>query len=190
MKLSTINWLSRAIVLPLFIATASIAPASAEQIARSRRIESLPSVTDLNLTIPVPAKSIDSTERQESMSVTPYWSNSRAINGSKTVVKERDRKSKPISRAKRKLATNSIEPIKLEIERSSLPKSALKHIKVVTVNTELSSARTARDSRQTKPDSRRRLAAVSRLSENGNYLKLVQRQILILGWMSFKKPAE
>jgi hypothetical protein len=95
MKLSTINWLSRAIGLPLFIATVSIAPASAEQISRSHRLESLPTVKNLNFSIPVPAGSIDSTERQESMSVTPYWSNSHSTNGSTTVIKKRTFKSKP-----------------------------------------------------------------------------------------------
>lgn len=174
MKLSTINWLSRAIVLPLFIATTSIAPANAEKSDRARRIESLPSVKDLNLTIPTPAVSIDSTERQESMTATPYWSNSRSSTGSTTVIKERDRKSKPISKAKRKLSTNSIEPIKLEIERSSSPKSTLKRNKVLAVNTELASAKTTRDVRQTKSNSRRTLVAVSKLSGNGNYLKLVR----------------
>ncbi|AFY94127.1 L,D-transpeptidase [Chamaesiphon minutus] len=182
MKISTINWLSRAIVLPLFIVTASIAPASAEQMARrrslslgeSRRVESLPSVKDLNLSIPVPAMSIDSTKSQESMSTTPYWSNSRSRNGSTTIVKERDRKSKPISKAKRKLATNRVEPINLVIPTASPPKSVLKRNKILALNTELSQNKTARDIRQTKSNFRRKLAAVSRLSENGNYLKLVR----------------
>jgi hypothetical protein len=174
MKLSTINWLSKAIVLPLFIVTASIAPASAEQIGRSRRIESLPSVKKLNLSIPVPATSIDSTDRQESMSVTPYWSNSRSSNGSTTVVKERNHKSKPISKAKSKLVANPIEPMNLVVERSSPPKSGTKRNKTLAVNTELSSAKTARDVRQNKSNSRQKLAAASRSSVHGNYLKLLR----------------
>ncbi len=62
MKSLTLKYLSTAIALPLFAWTLSVAtPADAEQIGRSRSITTeksnredlLPSVTDLNLSVPV-----------------------------------------------------------------------------------------------------------------------------------------
>jgi hypothetical protein len=174
MKLSTINWLSRAIVLPLFIATANIAPASAERTNRSPRVEALPSVRILNLANAVTATIIDANDRQESMSVTPYWSNPRSTNNSKTVINERNSTAKSPSRVKRKLATIKIEPTTIVPASPAPLKSVLKTKKTSTKKLDISPEKTDRNLANTKNNSRRKLALASRSSTSGNYLKLVR----------------
>jgi hypothetical protein len=168
------NWLSRAIVLPLFIATSSIAPASAERTNRSVRVESLSSVRTLNLTNPVTAPIIDTDNRQESMSVTPYWSNPRSTNNSTTVIKERSQKVKPLSRVKRKLATIKIEPATIVTTNSAPQKSGLKPKKISTTKIDVSPDKIGKNISSTKNHSRYKLALAMRSSTSGNYLKLVR----------------
>jgi hypothetical protein len=165
MKLSTINWLSKAIALPLFIATLTIATsASAEQIARSRtstsigrssislgvsraRIDNrIPAVTELNLTIPVEA-SISSVDSPKPARIVAHARSSKAIrtNTSPTVSRERS------------------------IESNSSSKRS-----ILALNSESSPALITKDSQKSKSSSRQRIAAGSRPPFSGNYLKLVR----------------
>ena len=77
MKLSTIQWLSKPIVLPLLMGILNLAPASAEQMDRSRatNLEPLPAVTDLNLSVPVTASPLPSEAPEPASSLEPIWSN-------------------------------------------------------------------------------------------------------------------
>lgn len=146
MKLSTINWLSKAIALPLFITILQIAPAGAEQMdrSRSRLAEDLPTVTDLNLMVPVTAIPLPSQVSEPASSLEPIWSNP-----------DRNYPSTPIR------------------ERPNKPKSAPRGKNSVTTNTELTSITTTRDSRKLKSN-RSRIATGSRLPLSGNYLRLVR----------------
>jgi len=90
MKLSTINWLSKAIALPLFITIINIANSvSAEQIDRSRAklVDSLPSVIDLNLMVPVGVDILPPEDREQYSSLEPFWSKPSQNNSSRTVIK-------------------------------------------------------------------------------------------------------
>jgi hypothetical protein len=155
MKLSTVNWLSKAfatrscreIALPLFITILQITPASAEQMGRSRSrlVEDLPAVTDLNLMVPVTASPLPSQVAEPASSLEPIWSN-----------------------------PNRNYPSTPTRERANKPKSAPKLKNSVTTNTELTSITTTRDSRKLKSNSRLKIATGSRLPLSGNYLRLVR----------------
>lgn len=97
MKLLTINWLSKAIALPLFATIFNILPAHADQIqraprisleiSRTSRLESLPAQIDLNLSIPVSASTIVPEHREPSNSIEPIWANLDRRRAVKTVTK-------------------------------------------------------------------------------------------------------
>jgi hypothetical protein len=95
MKPSTINWLKKAIALPLFITILNtVIPAGAEQIGRSRSniINPLPSLTDLNLAVPVPEGLLSPEDREPSNSIKPFWANPSQNNSSTTTIKQRAKK--------------------------------------------------------------------------------------------------
>jgi hypothetical protein len=147
MKLSTINWLSKAIALPLFITILQIAPVGAEQIdrSRSRLAEDLPAVTDLNLMVPVTASPLPS-EAPEPYSVPAPILSNPSRNYPSTSTRERVNK----------------------------PKSAPKQKSSVATTAEVTSVTTTRDIRKVKSNSRPRIATGSRLPLSGNYLRLVR----------------
>ena len=168
MKLSTINWLSKAIVLPLFATIFQIAPVGAEQIHSAPRVsleasnastlESLPSPTDLNLRVPTPASTIIPADREPTNSIEPIWANPdrhhpakaviKRVPATRSIVKKRDflsRNLKSITR-RRNLATKSLE----------------------------SAMTIGNGNSQTKYTPKSRIAAISPPPFSGNYLKLVR----------------
>lgn len=153
MKLSTINWLSKTIALPLFIGILNILPASAGQIDRSRSSdpESLPSVTDLNLMVPVTASPLP-LDRPEPSDSEPVWSTPTRKNLSSP-----ERKEQP-SRAK---------------SAASLGGDRANRKSLTAKNTDVSSELTSRD-RRSRSNSRRDLAAISQPPLSGNYFRLVR----------------
>jgi hypothetical protein len=146
MKLSTINWLSKAIALPLFMTILQITPAGAEQMdrSRSRLAEDLPAVTDLNLMVPVSAGPLPS-QAPEPYSLPDPILSSPSRNYPSTPTRERINKPKPTAKQKTSVATT----------------------------TDLNSGTTTRDSRKLKSN-RSRIATGSRLPLSGNYLRLVR----------------
>ncbi len=173
MKLSTINWLSKAIALPLFITIINIANSvSAEQIARSRKlVDSLPSVTDLNLMVPVRVEILSPEDREQYSSIEPFWSKP-SQNTSTTVIKERSGKTRLTIRRKNKsLATINTS---LGAERQVNKTKAIHRNKVLT-STRIAPDRftIVKDSQKLKSSSRK-LAVGSRLPLSGNYLMLVK----------------
>ncbi len=116
MKLSTINWLSKAIALPLFMTILQITPAGAEQMdrSRSRLAEDLPAVTDLNLMVPVSASPLPSEAPEPYSSPEPILSSPKRINKPKSTPKQKtsvttttDLTSGSTTRDSRKLKSNS-----------------------------------------------------------------------------------
>ena len=99
MKLSTIQWLSKPIVLPLLMGVLNLAPVSAEQMDRSRatNLEPLPAVTDLNLAVPVTASPLPSEAPEPASSLEPIWSN--PVNPSRKNTAPPTNRSKTGSRA-------------------------------------------------------------------------------------------
>jgi hypothetical protein len=147
MKLSTISWLSKTIALPLFIGILNILPAGAEQIARSRSsaIEPLPSVTDLNLLVPVTASPLPLDRPEPSDSIEPIWSNPNST-----------RKNLPVPGLRER--TNSTTR-----RRNS-----------GTKNIDATAETASKDVRRVRSSSRQDIAAISRPPLSGNYLRLVR----------------
>jgi hypothetical protein len=184
MKLSTINWLSKAIAVPLFIVNLNIiAPASAEQIARSRSISSgesrpraaapLPAVTDLNLV--VPASEVESIDRAEaSNSITERKSHPSRNSSVSIVIKDRSSKAKPISKH-RSVVASSINSVRsLTIEQPGQSRSVSKRKNLLAMNIDRSTETIVRTSQKIQSSSKPRIAAVSPAPLGGNYLKLVR----------------
>jgi hypothetical protein len=194
MKLSTFNWLSRAIALPLFIAIVNISTsAGAEQIDRSRSVsfgesqsrvvDSLPSVTDLNLT-PASTPELSSDDLEQSSSLAPFWSNPDRTNSSTKVIK------KPASRVRNTLRskklgstnTNSSTPLSFTNRQSNRIDSPSKHRNLVATNIEpsplapavVSSKNIPKNIQKLKPVYQQKFAAVSPPPLSGNYLRLVR----------------
>jgi hypothetical protein len=147
MKLSTISWLSKTIALPLFIGILNILPAGAEQIDRSRSsaIEPLPSVTDLNLLVPVTASPLPLDRPEPSDSIEPIWSNPNST-----------RKNLPVPGLRER--TNSTTR-----RRNS-----------GTKNIDATAETVSKDSQRVRSSSRQNIAAISRPPLSGNYLRLVR----------------
>lgn len=173
MKLSTINWLSKAIALPLFLTIINIANSvSAEQIDRSRAIvDSLPSVTDLNLMVPVRVEILSPEDREQSSSIEPFWSKPSQNNSSATVIKGSDKNKLATRRKNRPLATINTS---LGADRQVIKTKAIHRNKVLT-STRIAPDRLTivKDSQKLKSSSRK-LAVGSRLPFSGNYLMLVK----------------
>jgi hypothetical protein len=179
MKLSTANWLPGAIVLPILIAISNITPASAEQIDRSKsRIgDTLPSVTDLNLLVPVAASQIAPDNHELSNSIEPFWSNPDRTNLPTTISKERVDKVSSTSKLKSKLATiritNNIGNSNSSTgSTSDQPKSKSK--KLATKNTDPTLGNISKVTLKLKSNSRQRIAAGSSSISSGNYLRLIR----------------
>jgi hypothetical protein len=147
MKLSTITWLSKTIALPLFIGILNILPASAEQIDRSRSsaVEPLPSVTDLNLLVPVTASPLPLDRPEPSESSEPIWSNPNST-----------RKNSPVPGLRER--TNST---------TRRRNSGTKNIDATTDTA-------SKDAQRVRSSSRQNIAAISRPPLSGNYLRLVR----------------
>jgi hypothetical protein len=148
MKLSIFKLYSVAIALPLIVVSLITAtPAGAELIDRSRsRVEEpTPSVTDLNLSIP--------TDREQSNP-------------------ELEIPAKPT----RKNLTNTDRDSTTTAATTEQP-SKVKSIRrrsIVATNLNSSTSTVVRETSRSKPNSRQRLAAVSRPPLSGNYLRLVR----------------
>jgi hypothetical protein len=157
MKLSTITWLSSTIALPLFIGLLNILPAGAEQIDRSRSaaVEPLPSVTDLNLLVPVTASPFPIDRSEPSDSIEPIWSNPNPTRKDSSSSVRREQLNKARSTA------NSGE---------SLPSNRSNRAR----NTDSTSEQTGRDSRRSRSNSRKDIAAISQPPLSGNYFRLVR----------------
>jgi hypothetical protein len=149
MKLSTSTWLSRTIALPLFIGILNILPAGAEQIARSRSsaVESLPSVTDLNLLVPVTANPLP-LDRPEPSESEPIWSNPNS--------------------------TRKDSPTPVFRERTNRTNSTTKRKNSGTKNIDATTETAAKEPRRVRSNSRQDIAAISRPPLSGNYLRLVR----------------
>ncbi|MCY7334609.1 MAG: hypothetical protein LH613_00085 [Chamaesiphon sp.] len=167
MKLSTINWLPKAIALPLFITIINIANSvSAEQIDRSRAklVDFLPSVTDFTLMVPVGVDILPSEDREQYSSIEPFWSKPSQNNSSTTVIKERSGKTRLTTRRKNKsLATINTS---LGADRQVIKTKAIHRNKVLTSTRPGADRFTiVRDSQKLKSSSRK-LTVGSRLPLN------------------------
>ena len=172
MKLSTINWLSGAIVLPLFITTLNILPASAGasrsnrisfENSKTKTIRSAPSATDLNLRIPVTAAPIVSEGSEPGNAIEPFWANPDRPT-STIVPRQQPIKTKSTS-TKKDLATPNLKSAKLpensRNDRASLS-SKQKNLAAKKIDTP-----------QATVKNNRQIAAISGLPLDGNYLRLV-----------------
>ena len=158
MKLSTSTWLSKTIALPLFIGILNILPAGAEQIARSRSfaVEPLPSVTDLNLSVPVTANPLpldrpepsESSSQMEGYANEPIWSNPNS-----------NRKDSPAPALR---------------APSNRPNSTTRRKNSGTKNIGATTETASKDVRRVRSNSRQNIAAISRPPLGGNYLRLVR----------------
>ncbi len=178
MKLSTIKWLSKTIALPLFIGILEIAPAGAEQIDRSRTsaVDPLPSVTELNLMVPVTASPLPSDRSEPSNEVEPIWSNPKRSNSLPPIIRERTNKAKAKIPKQGEIlsVTASYVSSSTNIRSNSndlmngYRNSAFNNI---STSTGMSSGSS---SRRSKSNSRKDIAAISRPPLSGNYLRLVR----------------
>lgn len=182
MKLSTMNWLSRAIALPLFIAITQILPASATPTNRSlislgtasRPVQSLPSVTDLNLAVPVPAKTIAPDNLDRVGTIQPRWSNPNRQNPVLKSNSERTHKTTAIVK-KSPTLTSNFKPLPgSAIDRQPKAKVVTRRKDLVATNVEITAPAPAlKFTRKSRPSSKN-LAAVSPSPLSNNYLRLVR----------------
>lgn len=117
MKLSTINWLSKAIALPLFIAIVNISTsAGAEQIYRdrSRVLDFLPILKNLTLTVPAAAPELSAEDIDKSSTFAPIWSNPDRHNSLPTSTRKPANKVRATSKSK-KLASANHNSLKLDV---------------------------------------------------------------------------
>jgi hypothetical protein len=162
MKSLTLKYLLTAIALPLFASTLSVAtPVSAEQIDRSRSLSTgesngedpIPSVTDLNLSVPV--------NRQNSSSETPI----RSTSNHKHSATSPNGKHTHRSISTQNLSTTVQSPrVKSSSSRNS----------IVAMNITPSTSNMTGVSGKSKSNSNRRIAAISPPPLSGNYLRLVR----------------
>jgi hypothetical protein len=191
MKLSTINWLSRAIALPLFITAINISTsAGAEQIDRSRsRLDSLPVLKNLTLSVPVVAPELSVEDSDKSSPFAPIWSNFDRQNSSKTSIGKPANKVRNTSKSKKLISSTdrSVTALSLTSRQSNKTESISKRQKLLATNnieaapvtTAVSKLKTVvksggGDNRQLKPVFKQRIAARSRSPFGDNYLRLVR----------------
>jgi hypothetical protein len=182
MKLSTVKWLSKAIALPLFITTLStITPAGAEQIDRSRNVDVIPAVTDLNLSIPVEARMLPPDQSEPTNSIEPFWSSPSSSKSALTTSKEHPNKYRSAVKPKSKLATAHIahEPAGVnataeKFQRFSTTTTIRRRKSASAKNLNFSLEATTRDTQRSRPIFRPRIATTSRSPLSGNYLRLVR----------------
>jgi hypothetical protein len=177
------NWLSKAIVLPLFTTVLQIAPVGAEQIHRAPRIsleaasastlETLPLPTDLNLRVPIPASTIIPDDREPTNSIEPIWANpnrhppaksvTNRVPATRSIVKKSgiSRRTAKISTAITPPRSNHIKPI------TKRRNSAAKNLDAVTLTIGNSNSKS-------KYTPKPRIAAISTPPFSGNYLRLVR----------------
>jgi hypothetical protein len=180
MKLSTITWLSRAIALPLFMTITCILPAGAAPIDRSlialgtadRNVRSLPAVTDLNLAVPVPAKTLAPENLERVSPIQPMWSNPSRHN---SVLKSNPDRINKITKSVKK-STTLVSNLKLSsnstIDRKNKFKPISRRKNLVATNLE-TTALTLKLPSKNRSNSKN-LAAVSPSPMSNNYLRLVK----------------
>jgi hypothetical protein len=174
MKLSTINWLSKTIALPLFMGILNILPAGAEQIDRSRSasVELLPSVTDLNLLVPVTASPLPTERPELDSSIESIWSNPNSTrkNSPSPVLRERTNRARSTSRPG---VNNNFAP-SLDSESSNRTSATTRRRNSGAKNIDATTETALKDTRRVRSNSRQDIAAVSRPPLSGNYLRLVR----------------
>jgi hypothetical protein len=163
MNLSTIKWLSRTIVIPLFMSGLNITSANAEQIDRSRTsaIESVPSVTDLNLLVPSSANTLPSDRPEPPSSIEPIWSNPKSTNPAPSIIRERTNKAKSSSTIK------PGETVSRNINTAPITKFKKSAIKYPVIAAESSSG-------SIRKSKSKIIAAISPAPLASNYLRLVR----------------
>jgi hypothetical protein len=177
MKLSTIKWLSATIVMPLFIGILEVFPADAEQIDRSRTsaVDPVPSVTELNLMVPLTENTLPSDRLEPSNEIEPVWSNPKRSNPSLPIIRERTNKAKAkINKQGEILAvTASYLPSSTNTRSNSIDSiTGSRNSGFNPINT--STGMTSGSSKRSKSNSRKDIAAISRPPLSGNYLRLVR----------------
>lgn len=184
MKLSTVNWLSRAIVLPLFMTILNTTSASAERIDRSRSISrgdsratvnTLPSVIDLNLLVPVTSGILSPEDRDRSSSTEPFWSNPSRNNSSKTVFRK-VRQSKLKSRKRSESSINASAKVLINESSSKIKTNNSKPKKMISTHIDPLRLSIAKDSNKSRANPKK-LASASipaQLQLGGTYLRLVR----------------
>jgi hypothetical protein len=177
------NWLSKAIVLPLFATVFQITSVGAEQIHRAPRIsleasnastlESLPLPTDLNLRVPTPASTSIPDDREPTNSIEPIWANpdrhlpaksvSNRRSVTKSIVKKRD-----ISSRTPKVSTSITPP------QANHAKPITKRRNLATKNLDAATLTLGTNNYKSKYAPKPRIAAISNPPFSGNYLRLVR----------------
>ncbi|WP_373542654.1 hypothetical protein [Chamaesiphon sp.] len=162
--------------MSLFLTVINIdTPADAQSIARlpkismgsrAKVVESLPSVTDLNLTVPVSADVLSPQDRKQVDSIVPFWSRPRKNNSSTTVPKIKTNGSK-IKTKNTGISKTSLNVI------DSKAKSKLINQRSSSTSPDSLSISIAKNNQKAKPSSRR-LAVATNLQMSGNYLRLVR----------------
>jgi hypothetical protein len=176
MKLSTINWLSATIALPLFMGILNLAPAGAEQIDRSRRtaVDQLPSVTDLNLVVPVTASPLPTDRAEPENSIEPVWSNPNPVRRNLSAPTARERNNRPKSSKQGVAFAINANAATAFVGESNQINPVIKRRNSTAQNPGAMPENTARNNRKSRSGSRQDIAAVSKPPLSGNYLRLVR----------------
>jgi hypothetical protein len=179
------NWLSKAITLPLFLTILNLAATAGAQPlerspnismgARSSAVESLPSVTDLNLLVPVPADVLSPQEREQVNSIAPFWSHPPQTNSATTTLRIQPNHSKLRTRKTSSLPINTSTARTAigEIVTKTKPKFTSRSQNSGSTHPDSLRAPIVKNSQRSRASSRRLIAA-SNLQVSGNYLRLVR----------------
>jgi hypothetical protein len=179
------NWLSKSIALPLFLTIVNLATtAGAQPIDRSPNIsmrstssavESFPSVTDLNLLVPVPADVSAPQEREQVNSIAPFWSQPPQPNSATTTLRIQPNHSKLRTRRTTGLSinTSTTRTATGETVTKTKPKFTSRYQNSGSTHPDSLRAAIVKNSQRSRASSRRLIAA-SNLQVSGNYLRLVR----------------
>ncbi|WP_310410271.1 hypothetical protein [Chamaesiphon sp. OTE_8_metabat_110] len=183
MKLSTMNWLSKAIVLPLFTTALQISPVGAQQIQRAPRIsleassastrEFLPLPTDLNLRIPAPASTIIPENREPSNSIEPIWANPDRHPPAKSITNRAPTTRSIVKKSSISSRNSKISP-SITPQQANQLKPNPKRKNSATKNLDLETLTLSNSNSKSKYAPKTRIAARSNPPFSGNYLRLVR----------------
>ena len=176
------NWLSKAIVLPLFATVFQITSVGAQQIHRAPRISletsrantpaSLPLPTDLNLRFPTPASTIIPADREPTNSIEPIWANPDRQPPT-TSVTNREATRSIVKKSGIPSRTAKI-PTSTTPQRSNQIKPITKRRNSAPKNLDAPTLTLGNSNSKSKYAPKLRIAAISSPPFSGNYLRLVR----------------
>jgi hypothetical protein len=167
------NWLSKAIVLPLFATVFQITSVGAEQIHRAPRISLETSSANTPASLPLPASTIIPADREPTNSIEPIWANpdrqppTTSVTNRESATRSSVKKSGNPSRTA-KISTSTTS------QRSNQIKPLTKRRNSAPKNLDAATLTLGNSNSKSTYAPKLRIAAISSPPFSGNYLRLVR----------------